>query len=154
MVHETGRRSRGGGTGTHINCNIAVNEPHLISIGEGTTVAGNVEFVTHDNSISKVIPNCTDLFGRITIGNNCFIGARSVIMYGVTIADNVIVAAGSVVTKSVNESNVIVAGNPAKVISTWDKFAEKSKDYAWDLNSVSRQEMIDRTRNGEKLITR
>jgi serine acetyltransferase len=75
-------------------------------------------------------------------------------MYGVTIADNVIVAAGSVVTKSVNESNVIVAGNPAKVISTWDKFAEKSKDYAWDLNSVSRQEMIDRTRNGEKLITR
>ncbi len=144
----------GGGTGTHINCNIAVNEPHLISIGEGTTVAGNVEFVTHDNSISKVIPNCTDLFGRITIGNNCFIGARSVIMYGVTIADNVIVAAGSVVTKSVNESNVIVAGNPAKVISTWDKFAEKSKNYAWDLNSVSRQEMIDRTKNGERLITR
>lgn len=75
-------------------------------------------------------------------------------MYGVTIADNVIVAAGSVVTKSVNESNVIVAGNPAKVISTWDKFAEKSKDYAWNLNEVSRQEMIDRTRNGEKLITR
>lgn len=75
-------------------------------------------------------------------------------MYGVTIADNVIVAAGSVVTKSVNESNVIVAGNPAKIISTWDKFAEKSKDYAWNLNAVSRQEVIDRTRNGERLVSR
>lgn len=75
-------------------------------------------------------------------------------MYGVTIADNVIVAAGSVVTKSVTESNVIVAGNPASVISTWEKFAEKSKDYAWDLNTVSRQEMIKKTSNGEKVVVR
>lgn len=113
-----------------------------------------MEFVTHDNSISKVLPNTTDLFGKITIGSNCFIGARSVIMYGVTIADNVIVAAGSVVTKSVSESNVIVAGNPAKIISTWDKFAEKSKEYAWDLSTVSRQEMIQRTCSGEKIVNR
>ena len=100
------------------------------------------------------MPNTTDLFGKITIGNNCFIGARSVVMYGVTIADNVIVAAGSVVTKSVTESNVVVAGNPARVISTWEKFAEKSKGYVWDLNTVSRQEMIEKTRNGEKVVIR
>ena len=142
------------GGGVNICSNIAINEPHLITIGSGTTVAGNVEFVTHDNSISKVLPNTTDLFGKITIGSNCFIGARSVIMYGVTIADNVIVAAGSVVTKSVSESNVIVAGNPAKIISTWDKFAEKSKEYAWDLSTVSRQEMIQRTGSGEKIVNR
>lgn len=149
-------KNSGGGTQpwTNICSNIAINEPHLISIGLGTTVAGHVEFVTHDNSISKVLPDTTDLFGKITIGNNCFIGARSVIMYGVTIADNVIVAAGSVVTKSVTESNVIVAGNPASVISTWEKFAEKSKDYAWDLNTVSRQEMIKKTSNGEKVVVR
>lgn len=138
----------------NICSNIAINEPHLITIGSGTTIAGNVEFVTHDNSISKVLPNTTDLFGKITIGSNCFIGARSVIMYGVTLADNVIVAAGSVVTKSVAESNVVVAGNPARIISTWEKFAEKSKDYAWDLSVVSRQEMIRRTSNGEKIINR
>ena len=139
---------------TNICSNIAINEPHLILIGLGTTVAGNVEFVTHDNSISKALPNTTDLFGKITIGDNCFIGARSVIMHGVTIADNVIVAAGSVVTKSVTESNVIVAGNPARVISTWDKFAEKSENYAWDLNTVSRQEMIEKTSNDEKVVVR
>ena len=149
-VHFTG----GGITNCSINSNIAVNEPHLITIGSKTTIAGRVEFVTHDNSIGKVLPNATDLFGKITIGNNCFIGARSVIMYGVTIADNVIVAAGSVVTKSVTESNVIVAGNPARVVSTWEKFAEKSKDYAWDLNTVSRQEMIKKTSNGEKVVVK
>ena len=76
------------------------------------------------------------------------------IMYGVTIADNVIVAAGSVVVKSIPESNVIVAGNPARVISTWAKFAEKSKHYAWNLCKVSRQEMIERTSSGEKIVIR
>lgn len=145
----------GGGTGwINICSNIAKNEPHLISIGNNTTIGGEVEFVTHDNSISKVIPGTSDLFGKIYIGENCFIGARSVILYGVTIADNVIIAAGSVVTKSINESNVIVAGNPAKIISTWDKFAEKSKDYAWSLGKVSREEMIRQTSAGIKLVKR
>ena len=124
----------------------------MISIGNNTTIAGNVEFVTHDNSISKVLPNTTDLFGKITIGRNCFIGARSVVMYGVSIPDNVIVAAGSVVTKSISESNVIVAGNPAKVISTWDEFKNKALPYAWNLDEVSTDEMIRLTLQGEKLI--
>lgn len=136
----------------YINSNIAKNEPHLISIGKNTTIAGEVEFVTHDNSICKVIPGTTDLFGKITIGENCFIGARSVILYGVSIADNVIVAAGSVVTRPIRENNVIVAGNPAKVISDWKTFREKYVDFAWDLNSISRSEMISRTLSGEKLV--
>lgn len=138
----------------HINCNIAKNEPHLIYIGENTTLAGGVELVTHDNSISKVISNSTDLFGKITIGKNCFIGANSVILYGVTIPDNVIVAAGSVVTKSVFNSNVIIAGNPAKIIGDWESFEKKSLPYAWNLNSISRNEMIKRTTDNEKLIER
>lgn len=142
------------GGNVHINCNIAKNEPHLITIGYNTTIAGGVELVTHDNSISKVLPDTTDLFGKIIIGNNCFIGARSVIMYGVTIPDNVIVASGSVVTKSIMESNVVVGGNPAEVISTWDRFGDKSRPYVWNLKKTSREEMIKRTSNGEKLIKR
>lgn len=142
------------GGNVHINCNIAKNEPHLITIGENTTIAGGVEMITHDNSISKVLPETTDLFGEIVIGKNCFIGARSVILYGVTIADNVIVAAGSVVTKSIRDENVIVAGNPARIISTWDEFAKKSAPYVWNLYKISRQEMIQRTLTGEKLVSR
>ena len=51
----------------------------------------------------------------IKIGNNVFIGARSIIMKGVTIGDGAVVGAGSVVTKDV-PANTIVAGNPAKII--------------------------------------
>jgi len=144
----------GGNGWINICSNIAINEPHLITIGSNTTIAGHVEFVTHDNSISKVLPNTTALFGKITIGSNCFIGARSVIMYGVTIADNVIVASGSVVCNSVTESNVIVAGNPAIIISTWDRFKEKSKDLAWNLCETSREEMIHLTSQGYKVVRR
>lgn len=144
----------GGGNGCYIYSNIAKNEPHLITIGNYTTISGNVEFVTHDNSISKVLPEYSDLFGRITIGQNCFIGARSVIMYGCTIADNVIVAAGSVVTKSIKKSNVIVGGNPAKVISTWDKFSDSSKNFAWNLNTISKEDLISEHQKNIKLVER
>ena len=49
------------------------------------------------------------------IGSNVFIGARSIITKGVHIGDGVVVGAGSVVTKDV-PANVVVAGNPAKII--------------------------------------
>ena len=50
----------------------------------------------------------------VTIGNNCWIGGNAVILPGVTIGDNVTIAAGSVVIRDV-PSNSLVAGNPAKV---------------------------------------
>lgn len=53
----------------------------MIEIGNNVTIAGHVELVTHDNSTSKVLPNTTDLFGKIKIGTTVFIGTRSVIMY-------------------------------------------------------------------------
>ena len=112
-----------------ICCNIAKNEPSLIEIGDGTVISGNVELITHDFSISRINREFKNLFGKISIGKNCFVGNGAIILYGVTIPDNVIIAAGSVVTKSVTESNVIIAGNPAKVISTWDAFYEKNKEY-------------------------
>ena len=112
----------------------------MIEIGDGTTIAGDVTFVTHDNSVSKVIPGTTDLFGRICIGSNCFIGSRSVLMYGVTLAENTIVAAGSVVTKSFSQPGTIIGGNPAKMIGTWDKFAEKSRKCSLNVDGLSFEE--------------
>ena len=138
----------------NICCNIVTPESYLIEIGDNVTIAGHVELVTHDNSISKILPNTTDLFGKIKIGNNCFIGARSVVMYGVTLADNIIVAAGSVVTKSFTESNIVVGGNPAKRITTWESFGEKSKDFAWNLNEISREETVRLHSEDVKLIRR
>lgn len=51
----------------------------------------------------------------VTIGNNVWVGGRAVINPGVTIGDNVVIASGAVVTKDVPD-NVVVGGNPAKII--------------------------------------
>lgn len=139
-----------------VNCysNISKNEPHLIEIGENVTIAGNVEFVTHDNSICKVLPEYTDLFGRICIGDNCFIGVGSIILYGVSIPENVIVAAGSVVTRSISQSNVIIGGNPAKIIGSWDAFAQKMSDFGWDMDHENIKDVKERHSQNEKLVVR
>lgn len=128
------------GEGTKTASNIRTSEPYLIEIGNNVTLSHDVDFVTHDNSVCKIFGVYNDIYGKIKIGNNCFVGAHSVIMYGVTIADNVIVASGSVVTKSIIVSNVIVAGCPARVIGTWDKFKEKTKDKVMKLGNKNKRE--------------
>lgn len=55
----------------------------------------------------------------VTIGDNVWVGGRVVINPGVTIGNNVVIASGAVVTKDVPD-NVIVGGNPAKVIKKMD----------------------------------
>ena len=87
-----------------------------------------------------MLPNKTDICGTITIGDNCFIGRGAHLLLGVSLADNIIVAAGSVVTKSFSESRIIIAGNPAKKIGTWDSFAERYQDNAVFLKGLSAKE--------------
>ena len=145
-------RKRGGasiGKNCLICTPVLTRESELISIGNNVTISTNVKFVTHDNSIKLVHPGKSDLFGRITIGDNCFIGENSVIMYGVVIPDNTIVAAGSVVTKSVSESFKIIGGNPAKVIGDWDTYREKYKDYA-----ITRGEMHQKLSNDDSFLVK
>lgn len=70
-------------------------------------------------------------------------------MYGVSIPNNTIVAAGSVVTKSISEERVILGGNPAKEISTWDKFYDKNKNKG--ISKFKIKEIYDQE---EKLVRR
>ena len=142
------------GKNVAINSNILTSESYLIEIGDNVTISDHVSFVTHDNSISKPLPGSGNLFGKIVIGNNCFIGAHSILMYGVTLADNVIVASGSVVVKSVKESHVIVGGNPAKIIGKSDVFAEKSKDKAIRVASLSNEQKKSLLLGTDKLVIR
>lgn len=124
------------GNDCHIYTRITTPESYLISIGNNVTIATGARLITHDNSICKVVPDLTDFFGKIKIGNNCFIGAYSIILPGVTIGDNSIVAAGSIVTKSV-QPNSIVAGNPARKISTTEDLAVKAKMYGVNVSGLS-----------------
>lgn len=117
------------GENCKIYSNIITSESYLISIKNNVTISNDVQLVTHDNSIIKINKNYTDLFGKIEIGANCFIGARSIILPGVKLANNIIVGSGAVVTKSFYEENIIIGGNPAKKIrkidSSYIEFIEK-----------------------------
>ena len=128
-------------SGIHIgdNCKIYTfitsREPSLISIGSRTTVSGNVQFCTHDNAISKVLPGTTDVMGKITVGDDCFLGMSCILLYGVTLGDHCIVGAGSVVTKSFPARSVI-AGNPARLVCSIDAYAEKYREQAYNYEQV------------------
>ena len=58
----------------------------------------------------------TEFAKPITLGNNVWIGGHATLLPGITLGDNTVVAAGAVVTKSVEKGNVLLAGNPAKII--------------------------------------
>lgn len=112
------------------------NDFSLITIGEATTISLDVAFLTHDYSISKglkiIDPALNGRFLKpIKIGNNCFVGMRSIILPGTEIGDNVIIGAGSVV-KGTYPNNVVICGNPAKIICSTDEWAKKhyeNQDY-------------------------
>lgn len=95
---------------------------YLIFIGCKCIIAPNVRFIAHDAS-TKIFLNYTK-FARIVVKDSSFIGDSAIILPGVTIGPNSIVAAGAVVTKNV-PPDTIVAGNPAKVISKLDEYLEK-----------------------------
>lgn len=90
-----------------LKANLDRTNPKGVIIGDGSYLAFDATILCHDMA--------RNIMANVIIGKNCFIGARSMIMPGVTIGDQVIVAAGSVVTKDV-PSNTIVAGNPARII--------------------------------------
>lgn len=115
-------------------------EPFFVTIGDDVTIAGGSVLLTHDNSVIKCNLDVTDYFGRIGIGDNCFIGYNSILLPGVELGNNTIVGAGSVVTKSFPEGNVVIAGNPARKICTVEEFKGKKKHLCVNLDLDNRRE--------------
>lgn len=115
------------------NCLISTrywsSEPYLIEIGSNCQITNGVRFHTHGggNVVRQMCPDF-DVFGKITVNDWAYIGNCSQIMPGVTIGEGALVAAGSVVTKSVAPYTV-VGGNPAKYICTTMEYYEKNKKY-------------------------
>ncbi|NMO76999.1 sugar O-acetyltransferase [Niallia alba] len=86
-----------------------------VRIGHNCMIGPNVGIYTAGHSIEPKNRNSSGYAIPITIGNDVWIGGSCVILAGVSIGDNSIIAAGSIVTKNV-PANTIVAGNPAKII--------------------------------------
>ena len=125
---------------------LVTKEPYLLEIGNNVIVSTNVSFITHDRS-PKIWNGWGDLYGRIKIGSNSFIGENATILYGVELPENTLVAAGAVVTKSFREPGIVIGGNPAKIIGSWDELKAKYQD-----KIVKRKDMLARIRENDELF--
>ena len=129
-------RKLGGQVGT--DCRFIGNidfgsEPYLIKIGDHVSITSSY-FVNHDGGVWVLrdeFPSI-DVVKPICIGNNVFIGSQCIIMPGVNVGDNVVIGAGSVVTKSL-ESNGVYAGVPARFIKSLSDY--KNSSLASNLNT-------------------
>lgn len=112
-------------------------EPYLISIGRDCLIAPGVEFICHDGAIQvPLIKSGMKLddvyarksrFGRIHIGDNCFIGAGAKILLDTKIGDNCIVGAGAIVRGAFQSDSVII-GNPGRIINSLSDYDSKNRD--------------------------
>ena len=103
------RMDIGEGTVISLSAKLDKTNPRGVHIGRYTSVTFGVTILTHD-----FVNNRLD---DVRIGDNCFIGAHSVILPGATIGDNCIIAAASVVAKNVPAGS-LVFGNPARVLES------------------------------------
>lgn len=108
------------------------SEPYLITIGNNNRISFECAFVTHDGGrwvLDHLYPWEKPFlkYGAIHIGDNNFIGARTMINPGVSIGHNCVIAANSVVTKNI-PSNQVWGGVPAKFIMDIDEYKRKLID--------------------------
>ncbi|WP_101542778.1 acyltransferase [Bacteroides cutis] len=96
-----------------IGANVIIDtlHPELISIGQGCVITSGTCILSHFYSTQKAI----FYLGKVHIGKNVFIGMNTIIVKAVTIGDNAVIGAGSIITCDI-PSGEIWAGNPAKFI--------------------------------------
>lgn len=135
------RSNFGGGHihfGNNIYCNFGctfVDDTHIY-VGDNTMFGPNVVLATAGHPIlPELRAQGYQYNAPIRIGKNCWIGAGVLVVPGITIGDNVVVGAGSVVTKDL-PSNVIAVGNPCKILREvndhdWEYYF-KDKKIHWD----------------------
>lgn len=126
------------GTLRYIGIHVSFDDFSRIEIGDKTTISDECHLLTHDYSITnafraagKIMTKDIALVRGIKIGNNCFIGKKSIIMPNCKIGDNCIIGAGAVVRGKIPCGSVVV-GNPAQIVGDVLKLAEKWEHLASD----------------------
>ncbi|QQP70261.1 sugar O-acetyltransferase [Carnobacterium sp. CS13] len=108
------------GENFYANFNCTLLDICPITIGKNCMLAPNVQLYTATHPLDPVKRNTVWEYGKpITLGDNVWIGGGAIVIPGVTLGNNVVVAAGAVVTKSFPD-NVVIGGNPARVIKELD----------------------------------
>lgn len=124
------------GENTAINVGATITDPAYVRLGANCSLS-SCTLLGHDGVVrilNKAYGKKLDSVGKIDILDNSFVGHGAIVMSGVTIGPNSIVAAGAVVTKDV-PPGVVVGGVPAKVIGTTqelvDRLEAKCAQYPW-----------------------
>ena len=102
---------------------IDMQRPYLLTIGDYCKIAAGVKILAHDYSRAVLRMAYGDIIGEAketVIGKNVFIGIDAIILMGAHIGNNVIIGAGSVVSGNIPD-NVVIAGNPARIIRTLEE---------------------------------
>lgn len=115
-------------------------EPFLVTIGNHVSITTST-FITHDGGVwvFREQNPTIDVIKPIYIGNNVFIGADCLILPGVTIGDNVVLGARSVVTKDLAQ-NAVYAGVPARFIKSIDDYWNGIKPHILITKELSRHD--------------
>lgn len=116
-------------------------EPWLITIGDNVFITADVQFVTHDGGtliLRKEVPDL-ELTGPISVGNDVYIGIRTIILPGAKIGNRCIIGAGSVVTGEIPD-NSVAAGVPARVLKSTDEYLKKASENSLHLGHLGAKE--------------
>jgi maltose O-acetyltransferase len=108
---------------------------HLISLGDDVVLGPEVLVLAHDASTKPHLGYTR--IDRVRIGDRVFVGAKSVILPGVTIGDDAIIGAGSIVTRDV-PAGMVAIGNPAKPIMTTTEYIDRHRSQLGRLPTFSR----------------
>ncbi len=114
------------GKNVYANFNLTLVDDTHIYVGDYTMMGPNVTLATAGHPIAPELREKGYQFNMpIHIGKNCWLGAGVIVLPGVTIGDNVVIGAGSVVTKDI-PSNVVAVGNPCRVMR---EVSERDREY-------------------------
>lgn len=114
------------GKNVYANFNLTLVDDTHIYVGDSTMIGPNVTIATAGHPILPVLREKVYQFNLpVRIGKNCWIGAGAIILPGITIGDNTVVGAGSVVTKDL-PANVVAVGNPCRILR---EIGERDKVY-------------------------
>lgn len=141
------------------------SEPYLITLDNYVKMSGGVTFLTHDGGTwpfrdraeYQIEGKDIATYGSIYIGERTFIGYGATIFPGVKVGKRCVIGAGSVVTHSIPDFSV-VAGVPAKIISTLDVYADKclsrhvSVGYDYEALSANKKEYLMALQKENKLF--
>ncbi|MBQ8227424.1 MAG: sugar O-acetyltransferase [Clostridia bacterium] len=133
------------GNSVYANFNLTLVDDTHIYVGDYTMLGPNVVIATAGHPILPELREKAYQYNMpVHIGKNCWLGAGVIVLPGVTIGDNTVIGAGSVVTKDI-PANVVAVGNPCRVLR---QISEHDRQFYFKNKKIPEKILNDDTDNG------